>query len=52
MSHDESIEEVIERFIAHKRALGRKCNSAQSELRLLLRFCADRGVVGIGELTC
>jgi integrase len=51
MSHGESIEEVVDRFISHKRALGRKYNSAQSELRLLLRFCAERSVVGIGQLT-
>jgi integrase len=51
MSHDERIEDVVGRFIAHKRALGRKYNSAETELRLLVRFCADRSVVGIGELT-
>ena len=46
MSQAESIEEVAGRFVAHKRALGRKYNSAQSELRLLVRFCAERGVIG------
>ena len=51
MSEGESIENVVGRFIAHKRALGRKYNSAETELRLLVRFCAERGVVGIGELT-
>jgi integrase len=51
MSHGESIEEVVDRFLAHKRALGRKYTSAQSELRLLVRFCAERGMVGIGQLT-
>jgi integrase len=51
MSRGESIEEVVGRFVAHKRAVGRKYNSAQSELRLLMRFCAERGVVGIGQLT-
>lgn len=51
MSHGESIEEVVGRFLAHKRALGRKYTSAQSELRLLVRFCAERDVVGIGQLT-
>ena len=51
MSHGETIEEVAGRFVAHKRALGRKYNSAQSELRLLVRFCGERGVIGIGQLT-
>jgi hypothetical protein len=51
MSHSESIEDVVDRFIAHKRALGRKYSSAETELRLLVRFCDERGVVGIGELT-
>jgi integrase len=51
MSQGEGIEDVVDRFIAHKRALGRKYSSAQTELRLLVRFCAERGVVGIGELT-
>src|ERR1035438_1561246 len=51
MSQGESIEEVVGRFVAHKRAVGRKYTSAQSELRLLVRFCAERGVTGIGQLT-
>jgi hypothetical protein len=51
MSQGESIEEVVGRFVAHKRALGRKYTSAQSELRLLVRFCAERDVVGIDQLT-
>jgi integrase len=51
MSHGESIEEVVVRFLAHKRALGRKYTSAQSELQLLVRFCTEQGVVGIGQLT-
>ena len=51
MSKGESIEEVVGRFLAHKRALGRKYTSAESELRLLVRFCGERGVVGIGQLT-
>jgi integrase len=50
MSHGESIEEAVDRFLSHKRALGRKYNSAQSELRLLVRFCAERDVTGIGQL--
>ena len=34
MSRGERIEDVVDRFIAHKRVLGRKYNSAQTELRL------------------
>jgi integrase len=51
MSQGKSVEDVVGLFIAHKRALGRKYNSAETELRLLVRFCAEQGVVGIGELT-
>jgi integrase len=51
MSQAENIGEVVDRFLAHKRAVGRKYNSAQSELRLLVRFCGERGVIGIGQLT-
>jgi len=47
----ESIESVVERFLEHKRAHGRKYLSEQAELRLLVRFAAERGAVGIGELT-
>ena len=51
MSQGESIEEVVDRFITHKRAIGRKYKSADSELRLLVRFCAERDVIGIAQLT-
>ena len=36
MSDSENIEDVVGQFIAHKRALGRKYNSAETELRLLV----------------
>ncbi len=51
MSQDMSIQAAIEKFIAHKRALGRKYHSEQRELRLLARFAAGRGISRISELT-
>ncbi len=51
MSHSESIELAVERFIAHKRALGRKYVSEQRELRLLVRFAAEHGAVCLDDLT-
>ena len=51
MTQSESIELVVGRFLAHKRALGRKYLSEQSELRLLIRFAAEQGVIRIDELT-
>lgn len=47
----DSLESVVERFVAHKRALGRKYNSEESELRLLVRFAGQQGAVLISELT-
>jgi len=35
---------IVERFIAHRRALGRKYHSEEAELRLLLRFAEERSV--------
>ena len=48
---DETIVLTVERFIAHKRALGRKYLSEERELRLLLRFAADRDVSELVDLT-
>jgi integrase len=47
----ESIELAVDRFLVHKRALGRKYVSEQAELRLLVAFAAERGVVSLDELT-
>jgi site-specific recombinase XerD len=47
----ESLAWVIERFLAHRRALGRKYHSEQSELRLLQRFADEGGVCRLDELT-
>jgi len=35
---------VVDRFIAHKRAVGRKYKSEERELRLLVRFADDRDI--------
>jgi len=51
MSSGESIELAVDRFLAHKRALGRKYLSEQAELRLLIRFAAAREVRRLDELT-
>ena len=51
MSHSESIDLAVERFLVHKRALGRKYLSEQAELRLLVAFARDEGVVWLDELT-
>lgn len=47
----ESIELTVDRFLVHKRALGRKYVSEQAELRLLVAFAAERGVVSLDEFT-
>jgi site-specific recombinase XerD len=51
MSNSESIELAVERFLVHKRALGRKYLSEQAELRLLVAFASEHGVVWLAELT-
>jgi integrase len=38
-------------FLAHKRALGRKYQTEEATLRLLLVFADDRGVDDVGQLT-
>ena len=47
----ESLELTVDRFVAHKRAHGRRYHSEQSELRLLVRYFTERGVVELGDLT-
>jgi integrase len=46
-----SLETAVEGFLKHKRALGRKYNSEEYELRLLVRFAAERNITGLGRLT-
>ncbi|MGH3198585.1 MAG: hypothetical protein ACRDNT_22305, partial [Streptosporangiaceae bacterium] len=50
MSRDISVEDAVSRFLAHKRALGRKYLSEERELKLLSRFAAERNA-GLGDLT-
>jgi len=47
----ETIAATVERFIAHKRAHGRRYHSEARELALLVRFAAGHQVSGLGELT-
>lgn len=42
---------VVERFLGHKKALGRKYHSEQQELRLLVRFAIQLGISRLDELT-
>lgn len=46
-----TVDAVVERFLKHKRALGRKYQSEERELRLLLRFVEQRGVTALDEVT-
>jgi integrase len=45
------IELVVERFLEHKRAIGRKYLSEQAELRLLVRFTAEQHITRPDQLT-
>ena len=47
----ESLPAVVERFLAHKRALARKYTSEARELRLLVRFADEHGVATLDALT-
>ncbi len=47
----ECLELTVGRFLAHKRAHGRKYLSEQAELRLLTGFAAERGVTRLRQLT-
>ena len=47
----ETIACAVDRFIAHKRAHGRKYHSEARELALLVRFAAEHQVSCLGELT-
>jgi site-specific recombinase XerD len=51
MTGSESIDQVVVRFVAHKRAHGRKYNTEEPTLRLLVRFCDEQRVRRLGELT-
>ncbi len=45
------IEAAVAGYLAHKRALGRKYDSEENELRLLVRFAGEHRVSCLGELT-
>lgn len=47
----EDLGSVVERFVAHKRALGRKYRSEERELRLLVRYAEGRGIERLEHLT-
>jgi integrase len=47
----ETIADAVERFIAHKRAHGRKYHSEARELALLVRFAAEHQAGCLNELT-
>lgn len=46
-----TVDGIVERFLKHKRALGRKYQSEERELRLLLRFMKQRGLTALEEVT-
>ena len=46
MTGSESIDQVVVRFVAHKRAHGRKYNTEEAALRLLVRFCGEQTFAG------
>lgn len=47
----ENIGSTVQRFLEHKRALGRKYQSEDHELRLLVRFADEHGVRQLDQLT-
>jgi integrase len=47
----ETLASVVERFLAHRRALGRKYHSEEAELRLLVRFADRRRVLRLDRVT-
>lgn len=46
-----TVDAIVEGFLKHKRVLGRKYQSEERELRLLLRFVEQRGVTALDEVT-
>ena len=42
-----TLELTISRFVEHKRAVGRKYESEEAELRLLMRFAQEHGAVSL-----
>jgi integrase len=48
---NDSLATVVVDYLAHKRALGRKFDTEEATLRLLLTFSGQHGVQGMGQLT-
>ena len=48
---NDSLSAAVDGFLAHKRALGRKYQTEEATLRLLLAFTSQHGVVGLRDLT-
>lgn len=46
-----TVRAVVERFLRHKRSLGRKYRSEERELRLLVRFTEQRGVTALDQVS-
>ena len=46
-----TLELTVSRFVEHKRAVGRKYESEEAELRLLVRFAEEHGASRLEELT-
>lgn len=51
MNQNPPLTSIVEQFLAHRRALGRKYLSEQSELALLIRFAEARDVEDLAGLT-
>jgi hypothetical protein len=48
---NDSLATVVAGYLAHKRALGRKFDTEEATLRLLLTFSGQHAVQGMGQLT-
>lgn len=48
---NDTLADSVTDFLAHKRALGRKYNTEEATLRLLLAFTGPRGIDRLGQLT-
>jgi len=46
-----TLEDAVTGFLTYKRALARKYVSEEAELRLLVRFCSERGIDRLEQLT-
>jgi len=51
MSTDQTLQQTVDAFLAHKRAHGRKYHSEERELRLLVAFADEHNADGLSDLT-